>query len=94
MCQRAKLPINEPPKVWVSGCPSVDKNGKLVFAIMKMALTPEKCILEQNAQLLTPSKVWVSGSLSADGHGKLVLAIMKIKKMALTPQKCVLEQNT
>ena len=32
---RAKLPITDPPKVWVSGFHSVDRNGKLVSAIMK-----------------------------------------------------------
>ena len=35
MCPRAKLPITDPPKVWVCSSPSVDKNGKLVSAIMK-----------------------------------------------------------
>ena len=32
---RAKLPITDPPKVWVSEFHSVDGNGKLVLAIMK-----------------------------------------------------------
>ena len=52
MHPRAKLPINDPPKVWVSSFPSVDRNGKLVLAIMKnqkMALNPQKCIPEQNS---------------------------------------------
>ena len=31
--QKPQLPT--PPKVWVSGFPSVDRNGKLVLAIMK-----------------------------------------------------------
>ena len=35
MNSRAKLPITDPPKVWVCGVPSVDRNGKLVSAIMK-----------------------------------------------------------
>ena len=32
---RAKLPITDPPKVWVSGFLSVDGNAKLVSAIME-----------------------------------------------------------
>ena len=79
MCPRAKLPIIDPPKVWVSGFLSVDGNAKLVSAITengeKMAVAPQKCVLEQNFQLLTPPKVWVSGFLSVDGNAKLVLAI-------------------
>ena len=35
MCPRAKLLITDPPKVWLSGFPSVNRNGKLVSAIMK-----------------------------------------------------------
>ena len=58
MHPRAKLPITDPPKVWVCGSPYVGRNEKLVSAIMKnqqkMALTPQKCILEQNSQLQTP----------------------------------------
>ena len=59
---RAKLPITNPPpplKVWVSGFLSIDGNGKLMLAIMKiqkMALAPQKHILEQNSQLPTPLK--------------------------------------
>ena len=32
---REKAPITDPPKVWVFGSLSVDRNGKLVSAIMK-----------------------------------------------------------
>ena len=35
MHSRAKVTITDPPKVWVSSFPSVDRNGKLVSAIMK-----------------------------------------------------------
>ena len=35
MCPRAKLPITDPPKDWVSGFLSVDGNSKLVLAIME-----------------------------------------------------------
>ena len=45
-----------------------------------MALTPQKCILEQNSQLQNPPKVWVCGSPYVDGNAKLVSAIMKNQK--------------
>ena len=52
-CPRVKLPITDPPKVWVSGFLSVDGNAKLVLAITengkmgKMAVAPlKKRILE------------------------------------------------
>ena len=35
MDPRAKVPITDPPKVWVSSFPSGDRNGKLVSAIME-----------------------------------------------------------
>ena len=41
----------------------------------KMALAPQKHVLEQNFQLSTPPKVCVSGSPSIDGNAKLVSAI-------------------
>ena len=56
---RAKLPITDPPKVWVSGFLSVDGIAKLVSAITengKMAIVPQKRVLERNFQLLTPLK--------------------------------------
>ena len=56
---RAKLPITDPPKVWVSGFLSVNGNAKLVSAITKngkMAVAPQKCVLERNFQVLTPLK--------------------------------------
>ena len=42
----------------------------------KMAIAPQKCVLEENFQLPTP-KDWVSGFLSVDGNAKLVSAIME-----------------
>ena len=45
-----------------------------------MALTPQKCILEQNSQIQTPPKVWVCGSPYVGGNEKLVSAIMKNQK--------------
>ena len=55
----AKLPITDPPNVWVSGFPSVDGNIKLVSAIMengKNGRSSPKHVLEQNFQLPTPLK--------------------------------------
>ena len=43
----------------------------------KIAVAPQKCVLEQNSQLLTPPKVWVSSFPSVDGNRKLVSAIME-----------------
>ena len=52
MCPRAKLPITDPSKVWVSDFLSVDGNGKMVLAIMKNGengLSSKKCVLEENS---------------------------------------------
>ena len=59
----------------------------------KMAIAPQKRVLEQNFQLPTPPKVWVSGFLSVNGNAKLVSAITEMGKMAVAPQKHILEQN-
>ena len=78
MHPRAKLPITDPPKVWVSGFLSVDGNSKLVSAITENGKnghsSPKTC---PRAKLLItdPPKVWVSGFLSVDGNAKLVSAI-------------------
>ena len=80
MHPRAKLPITDPLTVWVSGFLSVNRNGKLVSAIMengKNDCSSPKRILEQNSQLPTPPKVWVSSFLSVYGNEKLVSANMK-----------------
>ena len=56
---RAKLPITESPKVWVSSFPSVDGYGKLVSALWrigKMSIASQKHVLEQNPQLPTRLK--------------------------------------
>ena len=45
-----------------------------------MALTPQKCILEQNSQLSTTPKVWVCGSRMLAEMKNLVSAIMKNQK--------------
>ena len=49
----------------------------------KMAVAPQKRVLEQNFQLPTPPKVWVSGFLSVDGNAKLVSAITENGKNGL-----------
>ena len=91
---RVKLPITDPPKVWVFGfqvstemqnwCQSLQKMGK-------MAVTPQKCILEWNFQVpslgLPPAKVWVSGFPSVDGNAKLVSAIMENGKNGCSSPK-------
>ena len=82
--QNSQLPT--PPKVWVSGFPSVDRNEKLVSAIMemgKMAVAPQK--MHARAKLPITPKVWVSGFLSVDG--KLVSAIMENGKYGCSSPK-------
>ena len=69
-----------PPKVWVSGFLSVDRNGILVLAIMKKLKNGHHFINinhMETFQITDPPKVWVSGFLSVDRNGILVLAIMK-----------------
>ena len=93
---RAKLTITDPPKIWVSGFPSVNRNGKLALVIMKkwkkMALAFPKSILEQNFQLLIPQSLdlWF---LSMDDNRKFTSAIMKIWKHDSSSPKCILKQN-
>ena len=95
MCPRAKLPITDPPKIWVwfSECQQKWKIGIGHYEkLEKRALAPPKCILEQNSQLPTPLKF--PSFLSVNGNGKLVSAIMKNWKNGSSSQKCVLEQNS
>ena len=97
MHPRAKLPITDPPKVWVCGSPYVDGNAKLVSAIMKNqknGCNAPKMHPRAKLPITDTPKVWVCGSPYVDRNAKLVSAIMKIRKMALTPQKCILEQNS
>ena len=80
MRPRAKLPITDPSKVWVSSFPSVQGNGELVWAIMengKNGHSSPKMLLRAKVPITDPLKVWVPGFLSVDGNGKLVLAIME-----------------
>ena len=51
---KAKLPITNPPKVWVYYFPSVNRDRKWALVIMKkIALALQKLVLEPNFQLLT-----------------------------------------
>ena len=75
---RAKLPIADPPKVWVSGFLSVNGNAKLVSAITengKNGRSALKTHPRAKLPITDPPKVWVSGFLSVDGNTKLVSAI-------------------
>ena len=83
MHHRAKLPITNPPKVWVFGSLNVDGNGKLVSAIMKNRKNGSKLPkMSPRAKLpiTNTTNVWVSGFWCVDGNGKLVSAIMKNQK--------------
>ena len=75
MHPRAKLPITDPPKVWVCGSPYVDGNEQLVSAIMKNqkngSNTP-KMHPRAKLPITDPPKVWVCGSPYVDGNAKLV----------------------
>ena len=74
MHPRAKLPITETPKVWISGFPSLDRNRKLVSAIMKNGengcSSPKTCP-RAKLPIIDPPKVWVSGFLSVVRKAKL-----------------------
>ena len=78
MCPRAKLPITDHPKVWVSGFLSVDGNAKLVLAITENGkngrIAPKMCT-RAKLPIINPPKVWVSSFPSVDGNAKLVSAI-------------------
>ena len=143
---RAKLPITDPPKVWVSGFPSVDRNCKIgvchygkwenghsspkeqnfhprdpklpitdppdplkfgspVFQVLtemqnwcrplqkmgKMAVAPQKHVLEQNFQLPTPLKFGSPVFRVLMETQNWYRPLRKMGKIAIAPQKCVLE---
>ena len=59
MHPRAKVPITDPPEVWVSSFQNIDRNGKLVLAIMKSqknGSNSPKMHPRANSQLPTPLK--------------------------------------
>ena len=71
MHSTAKLPITDPPKVWVSGFLSVNGNGE--FALVIMEKWKNCCSFPKTC----PLKVWVSSFPSVNRNGKFALAIMK-----------------
>ena len=76
----AKFPITEPPKVWVSGPPCINRNGKFVSAIVKKwknGSNSAKTHHTAKFPITDPPKVWVSGPPCVDRNGKLVSAIVK-----------------
>ena len=70
-----------PPKVWVSGFPSVDGNGISPSAIMKKLKNGYHFVnidrMEKFQTTDDPPKVWVSSFLCVDGNGILPSAIIK-----------------
>ena len=90
MHPRVKLPITDPPKVWVSGFLSVNGNAKLVSAITENGKngrnTPKTCP-RAKLPITDPPKVWVSGFLSVDGNAKLVSAITENGKNGYSSPK-------
>ena len=73
-----KFQITDPPKVWVSGFPSVDGNGISLLAIMKKLKNGCHFInidRTEKFQITDPPKVWVSGFLSVDRNGISLSAI-------------------
>ena len=69
-----------PPKVWVSGFPSVDINGISLSAIMKKLKNGCHFVnidRMEKFQITDPPKVWVSGFPSVNGNGISLSAIMK-----------------
>ena len=89
MRPRAKLPITDSPKVWVSGFLIVYRNAKLVSAITengKNGRSSPKTCPRGKLPITDQPKVRLSGFLSVDGNAKLVSAITDNgKKMALAP---------
>ena len=75
-----KFQITNPPKVWVSGFPSVNRNRISASAIMKKLKTGCHLInidCMEKFQITNPRKVWVSSFQSVAGNGISALAIMK-----------------
>ena len=96
MRPRAKLPITDPLKFGsavFSVSMETENWHRPLWKIGKMALAPQKHILEQNSELLTPLKygsmVFRVSTEAENWHQQL----WTIGKMALASQKCILEQN-
>ena len=74
------FPNTNPPKIWVSGFPSVDGNGILASAIMKKLKNSHhfvNIINTEKVQIADPQKVWDSSFPSVDRNGISALTIMK-----------------
>ena len=92
--QNFQLPT--PPKVWVSGFLSVDRNAKLVLAITengKNGRSSPKMRPRAKLPITKPPKVWVSGFLSVNRNAKLVSAIMENGKNGHSSPKAHPRQN-
>ena len=75
-----KISNYQPPKVWVSGLPSVNRNTISALAIMKKLKNGHYFVninCTEKFQITSPPKVWVSSFPSVNGNGKSVLAITK-----------------
>ena len=93
---RAKLPITNPPKVWVSGFPSVDGNRKLVSAIMengKNGHISPKTRPRAKLPITDPLKFGSPVFRVSTEMQNWCRPLWKMGKMAIAPQKRVLEQN-
>ena len=67
-----KFQITEPPKVWVSGFPSVNRNGISALAVMKKLKNGCHFVNingMEKFQITDPPKVWVSCFPSVNGNG-------------------------
>ena len=73
MRPRVKLPITDPPKVWVSGFRSVDRIAKLMSAITENGKNGRSTLKTRprvKLPITDPPKVWVSGFRSVDGQSQ------------------------
>ena len=74
-CSRAKLPITDPPKVWVSGFMSVDGNEKVVSAIMKNGKNSSRSPKTHPRAKLPnyqPPKVWLGLQFSECQYKQII----------------------
>ena len=65
-----KFQITDPPKVWVSSFPGVDRNGISASAVMKKLKNGSHFVNidhTEKFQITDPPKVWVSGFPGVDG---------------------------
>ena len=75
-----KIQNTVPSKVWVSGFPSVNRNGMSASTIMKKSKNGHHFVNihhTEKFQITDLPKVWVSGFRSGDGNEISALAIIK-----------------